>query len=236
MTGSQERKRKRGKKLRWSAWARGRAALGGRIVRRVLRAKRRLDKMDWEQDYQWWHSNNDVEEEKQVSVSMLPKGLEESMLGLKIDRKNETILIVEEVSRSLAGLQLMGEGIQPWETEEYQWIDNVDTTKDKEQESLNTPWFDWGEEKREHWDLERLLHSLELNVSQEEPEPSQAGNPGSAADRLGALKGCPDGWGGACTSPFPTGVKPQPFCSQAGVLCGKCGSWLWLGKTKLRIE
>ena len=108
--------------------------------------------MDWEQDYQWWHSNNDVEEEKQVSVSMLPKGLEESMLGLKIDRKNETILIVEEVSRSLAGLQLMGEGIQPWESEEYQWIENIDTTKDEEEESLNTPWFAWGEEKRGHWD------------------------------------------------------------------------------------
>ena len=77
--------------------------------------------------------------------------------------ENETILIVEEVSRSLAGLQLMGEGLRPWESEEYQWIENIDTTKDKEEESLNTPWFDWGEEKREHWDL-RLLHSLEFFI------------------------------------------------------------------------
>ena len=61
---------------------------------------------------------------------------------------------------------------------------------------MKTPWFDWGEEKREHWDLEKLLHRLDLTCSEEEPEPSQAGNPGSAANRLGVLKGCPDGWGG----------------------------------------
>ena len=129
----------------------------------------------------------------------------------------------------------MGAGLQPWESKEHQWVESMDTTK-YEQELMNTPWFDWGEEKREHWDLEKLLHSLELSDSKEEPEPSQAGNPGSAAVRLGAFKGCPDGWGGACTSPFPTGVKPQPFCSQAEVLCNQCGSWIRLAMSQIRAE
>ena len=158
------------------------------------------------------------------------------MQALRIDKEleqeNESIPVAEAISL-MAGLQLLGEGLRPWEREEHQWVEGMDTTNE-EQELIKIPWFDWGEEKREHWDLEKLIHRLDL--SKEEPEPSQAGKPGSAADRLGVIKGCPDGWGGACTSPFPTGVKPQPFCSQAVVLCGQCGSWLRLGISRLRVE
>ena len=94
----------------------------------------------------------------------------------------------------MAELELKGAGVQPWESEEHQWVESIDTTK-YEQEMINTPWFNWGEEKMEHWELGKLIHSLELSDSKEEPEPSHAGKPGSAAVRLGAFKGCPDGWG-----------------------------------------
>ena len=164
-----ERKRKRGKKLRWSAWARRRAAVGGKIVRRVLKGRRKLDKMEWEQDSECWLSDKELKEQSMI--------LEEGMQALRIDKEleqeNESIPVEEAISL-MAGLQLLGEGLRPWESEEHQWVEGMDTTNE-EQELIKIPWFDWGEEKREHWDLEKLIQSLDLN--NEEPEPSQAGNP-----------------------------------------------------------
>ena len=33
----------------------------------------------------------------------------------------------------------MGAGVQAWESEEHQWVENMDTTKDDQ--GLKTPWF-----------------------------------------------------------------------------------------------
>ena len=169
MAGSQERKRKRGKKLRWSAWARRRAAVGGKIVRRVLKGRRKLDKMEWEQESECWLTDKELEEQS----LMLEEGMQALRIDKELEQENESIPVEEAISL-MAGLQLLGEGLRPWEREEHQWVEGMDTTNE-EQELIKIPWFDWGEEKREHWDLEKLIQSLDLN--NEEPEPSQAGNP-----------------------------------------------------------
>ena len=169
MSGTQERKRKRGKKLRWSSWARERAAVGGKVARRmVVKAKRRLEIIECEQEYEWW--DMEVEEEKQASV--LSHDFEESMHALRIDEKETEMENVEEAVRLMTGLQLGGAGLRPWESKEHQWVKDIDTTNDEEKELIQTPWFDWGEEKREHWEIEKLLQRLSLSGCKEEPEPS----------------------------------------------------------------
>ena len=88
----------------------------GKIVRRVVRARRRLDKMEWEQERECWLSVDELDMEEQSL--MLPTGLEERMLALRIDKEEEQQNEpepdpVEEAMSLMAGLQLMGAGIQP---------------------------------------------------------------------------------------------------------------------------
>ena len=56
--------------------------MGGKIVRRVVKARRRLDKMEWEQDS--WQSDDEPEVKEQPL--MLPTKLEERMNALQIDK------------------------------------------------------------------------------------------------------------------------------------------------------
>ena len=86
--------------------------------------------MEWEQESECWHSDDELEMEEQSL--MLPTGLEERILALRIDKKEEQKNEpdpVEDAMSLMAGLQLMGAGLQPWESKEHQWVESMDTTK-----------------------------------------------------------------------------------------------------------
>ena len=131
-------------------------------MRRVLKGRRKLDKMEWEQESECWLSDKELEEQS----LMLEEGMQALRIDKELEQENESIPVEEAISL-MAGLQLLGAGLRPWESEEHQWVESMDTTND-EQELIKIPGFDWGEEKREHWDLEKLIHRLDLN--KEEPE------------------------------------------------------------------
>jgi hypothetical protein len=52
------------------------------------------------------------------------------------------------------------------------------------------------------------------------PVPDLEGIPGMCS-QWGNSVGCPDGWGGACTPPLPTGIMPQPHSGQDSGQCVK---------------
>ena len=59
-------------------------------------------------------------------------------------------------------------------------------------------------------------HGMECDKVPNNPVPKQAGIP-VMCSYGGIFIGYPDGWGGACTPPLPTGVMPQPPGGQDGV-------------------
>ena len=167
---------------------------------------------------------------------------------VKVSRgKGEQDKEIRQVDELLAELTIQTEGVVEWERIAHDWLEDlaVEEWKKLMVPVDRTTWFGFDEERRAHSALEGLM--LDLNIlppdgaghdGHEEPEPTQGGTPGCAAKSGGHISGWPDGWGGACTPPLPTGIKPQPHWSQVenpGVLqaeltglqtCTNCKMWL----------
>ena len=70
----------------------------------------------------------------------------------------------------------------------------------------------------EHYEqeIDTSKDTIENMTEAEDPVPDLEGIPGTCS-QWGNLDGCPDGWGGACTPPLPTGIMPQPHSGQESV-------------------
>ena len=87
-------------------------------------------------------------------------------------------------------------GAATWEQDEHDWLDKLTMKQMTSLEVDNTTWFGYLEERNAHDELEVLgLRCRESMVRHEEPEPTQGGTPGCAANSEGTSTGCPDGWG-----------------------------------------
>ena len=180
-----------------------------------------------------------------------------TMMDTRLVDRLEVMEIGEESARSgemadmikvedmLQSLLIDRGGAATWEQDEHDWLDNLTMKQMTSLEVDNTTWFGYSEERNAHDELEAMFEEFkrlgllcrESMVRHEEPEPTQGGTPGCAANSEGTSTGCPDGWGGACTPPLPTEVKPQPHCSLAkkltlcpiprgGQKCGNCAKWI----------
>ena len=163
-----ERKRKRGKKLRWTGNAKWRAAEKGKVRRKYRRAARRLP---IEEVMQWLDSEAGDEQ------GLL--GLGEKFGELLIGKSYEMDPAAGEVAELLADLQLDGVGAKgmAWEVGEHGLLDNILSTGGYEIDKNSKNWFTFDEERQEHTRLDMMM--TQVHMDGDEPEPTQGETSGS---------------------------------------------------------
>ena len=149
-----ERKRKRGKKLRWTISAKWRAAEKGIVTRKCKRAARRLPMVQAGQCEMEW-----LEEE--VGEEQVLGDLIENVKNLMIEESREQDKATEGIEEHLSELSLLGEANSEWEVEEHNWIEslNMDTIE-VDESGRSRKWFKFDEERQEHGELENLISEL----------------------------------------------------------------------------